>query len=142
MKDIVIQNARETDYPKFKAIHERYTYIGAKAPREPIVNEEAFKEYANGGSLFMAYENGVVVGYAIVVGYEDGSCSIEEIFVDQIHQRKGYGKLLVEHIKEVAKSDGFKQIDIFSLSIETDHFWMMKCGFRPDERGYLVHKFK
>lgn len=137
---INVECATQKDYPQFRDLHKRFTYLGSKQVREPIVDEARFNEYVARESMLVAYERDQLIGYAIVDGYDDGTCDIHEIFVAPEHQHKGYGKKIVQKIEEEARKGGFTMLKVFSLFIETDHFWMMKCGFRPDEDGYLVQK--
>lgn len=138
---ISVECATPKDYLQFEELQKRFIYLGSKEPRgEPSVNKETFDDYVARESMMVAYEGDTLVGYAFVDGYDDGVCSIREIFVAPEHQHKGYGKEIVRRIREEAKLAGFKKLQVFSILIETDNFWMMKCGFRPDETGYLVQK--
>ena len=136
--EIRIEIAKKNDYPQFAEVHKRFTYVGSNNTRESIVNEERFNEYVELASMFVAFEGDVMVGYAIVTAYEDGTCDINEIFVLPEHQHKGIGKAIVQKIEKDAKDSEITQLRVFSIFIETDSFWMMKCYFRPDENGYLV----
>ena len=137
---INVESATQKDYAQFHEVHSRFTYVGSTELRAPIVDEKRFNEYVENGSMFVAFEGNTMVGYAIVSGYEDGTCDINEIFVLQEYQHKGYGKQIVQKIKEEAKASGFTQLRVFSIFIETDCFWMRKCNFRSEESGYLVHE--
>lgn len=138
---INVECATQKDYAKFEELQKRFIYLGSKETRsEPSVDKKTFDDYVSRESMMVAYEGDTLVGYAFVDGYDDGICSIREIFVDPKYQHKGYGKTIVQKIREEAKLSGFKKLQVFSLMIETDNFWMMKCGFRPDEDGYLVQE--
>lgn len=136
--DIRIENATRKDYPKFADVHSRFTYVASTEVRKPIVNQEQFNEYVDSGSLFAAFEGDVMVGYAIVSAYEDGTCDINEIFVLPEYQHRGVGKAIVQKIVEEAKASELTKLKVFSIFMETDSFWMRKCLFTPDEDGYLV----
>ena len=135
---INVECATKKDYPQFKDVHNRFSYVGSTELREPVVDEQRFLEYVENGSMFVGFEGDTIVGYAIVSGYDDGTCDINEIFVLPEHQHKGYGKQIVQKIEKVAKESGFTQLRVFSIFIETDCFWMRKCCFRAEESGYLV----
>ena len=136
---INIECATQKDYAKFEELQKRFIYLGSKEIRgEPSVSKELFDDYVERESMMVAYEGDTLVGYAFIDGYDDGICVIREIFVAPEYQHKGYGHTIVQRIKEEAKKSGFKKLQVFSVLIETDNFWMMKCGFRPDEDGYLV----
>ena len=138
---IKVECATPKDYAKFEELQKRFIYLGSNEIRkEPSVDRKTFDDYVSRESMMVAYEGDTLVGYAFVDGYDDGICSIREIFVDPVHQHKGYGRAIVQKIREEAKLCGFEMLQVFSVMIETDNFWMMKCGFRPDEAGYLVQK--
>lgn len=138
---INVECATQKDYLQFEKLQRRFIYLGSKEPRgEPSVSKETFDDYVARESMMVAYVGDELVGYAFVDGYDDGVCSIREIFVAPEHQHKGYGKEIVQRIREEAKLAGFEKLQVFSILIETDNFWMMKCGFRPNESGYLEQK--
>lgn len=138
---INVECATQKDYLQFEKLQRRFIYLGAKEPRgEPSVSKETFDDYVARESMMVAYVGDELVGYAFVDGYDDGVCSIREIFVAPEHQHNGYGKEIVRRIREEAKLAGFEKLQVFSILIETDNFWMMKCGFRPNESGYLEQK--
>ena len=138
---INVECATQKDYQKFQELQRRFVYLGSTELRdEPTVDKATFDDYVSRESMMVAYEGDTLVGYAFVDGYDDGICSIREIFVDPKYQHKGYGKQIVQKIREEAKASGFEKLQVVSLWMETDNFWMMKCGFRPDEGGYLVQK--
>lgn len=138
---INVECATPNDYTKFQEFQSRLINLGStELEYKPEVDKPEFDDYVARESFLLAYEGDKLVGYALVNGFEDGICSIYKIFVAPEYRHQGYGKQIVQKIKEEAKESGFKCLQVFSILIETDHFWMMKCGFRPDERGYLVQE--
>lgn len=143
---ISIECATPKDYPKFDELQKRFQYLGTSELRsEPSTTKEMFDDYVARESLLVAYLGEELVGYAFLDAYLDDNddvvCSIREIFVDSKYQRKGYGKEIVQRIREEAKQIDAKRLQVFSVFIETDRFWMVTCGFRVDnETGYLVQE--
>lgn len=143
---ISIDWATQKDYPKFEELQMRFKYLGTNELRsEPSVSKEMFDDYVARESLLAAYLGKDLVGYAFLDAFLDDNddvvCSIREIFVDPMHQRKGYGKELVRRIRDEAKQVDAKRLQVFSVFIETDRFWMISCGFEVDKKsGYLVQK--
>lgn len=140
MEKITIACAKKDDYPKFHKLHKRFSYSGSTSIRDTIVDEATFIEYVQREWLIMAFdEANQLVGYAIIAAYDDKTCDIMEIFVAPEHQRKGYGRRIVQFVKDVAKQSEIEKLCVFSVFIETDLFWMRQCGFRPDESENLVY---
>ena len=144
---IEIRCATTNDYPKFKELQKRFKYLGTTELRsEPSTTKETFDQYVNNESMLVAFLGEELVGYAFLDAYIDDNdevvCSIREIFVDQEHQRKGYGQEMVRRVMEEAKQVEAKRLQVFSVFIETDRFWMRTCGFRAVESGYLEKEVK
>lgn len=143
---ISIECATPKDYPKFEELQKRFQYLGTSELRsESSVTKETFDDYVDRESMLVAYQEDELVGYAFLDAYLDDNddvvCSIREIFVDPNHQRKGYGKAIVQRVREEAKQVDAKYLQVFSVFVETDRFWMITCGFEVDkETGYLVQK--
>ncbi|MBR3614302.1 MAG: GNAT family N-acetyltransferase [Clostridia bacterium] len=143
MKKITIRCAKPEDYIKFYKLHKRFAYLESNSIRGAVIDEPTFSEYVERECLFVVIdETNQFVGYAFVNAYTDATCEIQEIFVAPEHQRKGYGEMLVQHIKNVAKAEGIKKISVFSIFIQTDRFWMLKCNFRPEENEALSYVIK
>ncbi len=143
---ISIECAKSNDYPKFEELQKRFQYLETSELRsEPSATKEMFDDYVARDSMLVAYLGEELVGYAFLDAYLDDNdevvCSIREIFVDPNHQRKGYGKMIVQKVREEAKQVDAKRLQVFSVFIETDRFWMITCGFEVDkETGFLVQK--
>ena len=100
---ITIDCAKSNDYPKFEGLQKRFKYLGtSELRREPSVTKETFDDYVARESMLVAYLGEELVGYAFLDAYLDDNddvvCSIREIFVDPEHQRKGYGKEIVQRV--------------------------------------------
>lgn len=139
---INVECATLKDYPKFKELHKRYLNANANHHENEKQEEAEFINYVERESLLIAYVNDIAIGYAMLNGYDDGSCEIYQIFIAPEEQNNGYGKQLVDYIMEMAKQEGFKKLNVFCLDIDADRFWMLKCGFEADELGYLVREIK
>ncbi len=60
--------------------------------------ESMVNRYIGDGEMFVAEVDGIVIGEAVVVGCGHGVFELKNIAVYPDFQRRGYGKLLVEHI--------------------------------------------
>ena len=123
-----VRYGKQEDYPKFKKLHGRFFYSGLTELRRRItVSKEVFDKLVATESLFLAFEQDELIGYAVVQGYDDGTCKIEEIFISPECQRRRYGFAFILKIKEQAKKEGFTKIELISVTEETDRFWE-NCG--------------
>ncbi len=123
-----------SDYETFMEMHQSFAYIHEDETfleRNPVIKDyESFKEHAQNEEIFVAMSEGQVIGYAIGYGYTEGVCKIHEIYVKPEARRRGVGRKFVEQIKQVAKNEGFRKIQLNSVSMATDNFWS-SCNFRP-----------
>jgi len=55
------------------------------------------------GCVFVAERDGVVVGFAAVVTRSDRNAELDALFVEPRLWKQGIGRLLVEHVAEVAR---------------------------------------
>lgn len=55
------------------------------------------------GCVFVAEREGAVVGFAAVILRPDGGAELDALFVDPHLWKKGIGRLLVDHVSNVAR---------------------------------------
>lgn len=55
------------------------------------------------GHVFVAQQDGVIVGFAAVLTRPDGNAELDALFVEPTLWKRGVGRLLVEHCAEVAR---------------------------------------
>ncbi len=124
-----VRYAKQEDYPQFEKLHGQFFYAGLTEQRAKItVSKEIFDKLVATESLFLAFGQNELIGYAVMQGYDDGTCKIEEIFISPDSQRRGYGFAFILEIKKKAKSEGFTKIELMSATYESDRFWE-KCRF-------------
>lgn len=124
-----VRYATWEDYPEFEKLHAQFFYAGNSDVRPNItVPANMFIELVITQSMFLAFEQDEMIGYAVMQGYTDGSCKIQEFFIKPSKQRKGFGRQFVEEIKKRAKEEDFSRIELMSATMETDRFWE-KCRF-------------
>lgn len=125
------------DYDLFEGMYKvfRYAEIDDKTiPRTSgtLTTFEAYLEYiTNKGNILFIQEDGTdkVIGYFIMSWYEDGGARVNEMYITEDNQRKGYGKKAVKALIALVKEEGFKWVELMSYSIATDNFWSA-CNFR------------
>jgi N-acetylglutamate synthase-like GNAT family acetyltransferase len=79
----------------------------------------------------MAVEDttGELLGVVKMFEKEPGVCWISHLAIASQHQKKGIGKLLLDHIEEQARTRGYKIIGCMSRLNTTDYF---------EKKGYKV----
>lgn len=60
-------------------------------------------EQLTAGCVFVAERDGIVAGFASVVPREDGGAELDALFVEPHLWKHGIGRLLVDHICDVAR---------------------------------------
>lgn len=123
-----------SDYEAFKKLHEHFGYAENNpkkfSERKVIIDTyKTYLKYVEDESMLFAILDGEVIGYAIMSVEDCNRCKIEEIYVKFELQRKGYGRQFVEQIKQVAKQEAFKEIELISANLTTDQIWF-KLGFK------------
>src|SRR5690349_4417905 len=69
-------------------------------------------EQITSGCVRVAEQDGVVVGFAVVLELRDGACELDGLFVEPDHMRAGFGRLLVDDAKRIAGERGAVRIDV------------------------------
>ena len=64
------------------------------------------------GLVRVAEQNGVVVGFAVLLETSGGACELDGLFVEPDRMRAGVGRLLVEDAKRIARERGATRIDV------------------------------
>ena len=81
-----------------------------------ILNDPKGKIIDKGGCIFLAEENGNIIGTAGLAKKSDAEYELIKMAVDPLSRGKGIGKLLLKHCLETAKKSGIKKISLFSSS--------------------------
>ena len=69
-----------------------------------------------GGYLYLARENGIIIGSAALVNEHDGVYELAKMAVDTAFRGKGIGKMLMEHCLQKAKEIKARKIFLYSNS--------------------------
>ncbi|MGC4099917.1 GNAT family N-acetyltransferase [Ferruginibacter sp.] len=81
-----------------------------------ILNDPEGTIVANGGYIWLAMEDDVVVGTAAIIKESDGAYELAKMAVDDAYQGRGISKLLIEKCIEKAKEVGATKLELFSNS--------------------------
>ena len=89
------------------------------------------EEYITRGECFIAESEKQVVGVYVLLPTKPKTVEIVNVAVSEKHQGKGMGKLLVTDAIRVAKTKGYKTIEIGTGNSSIGQLALyQKCGFR------------
>ena len=98
-----------------------------------------------GGSVFVAEADEVIVGFAAILPRTDGDQELDALFVEPDQQRTGIGRKLVEYCAQAARAQGSRALHVVG-NPHAEAFYK-SCGFqiRGHEQtrfgvGLLMHK--
>lgn len=80
------------------------------------------------GRVFVAEQNGVIVGFAAVEPRADGESELDALFVDPTKQRRGIGRSLLERCVEFARAQGSGALHVVGNPHAQDFY--IACGFK------------
>lgn len=83
-----------------------------------------------GGDIYFVVDNGNPVGTVALMYNQQNELELTKMAVDESHQGKGYGNLLMQHCIEQAKEKGEKELILYSNTKLTPAITMYrKFGF-------------
>ncbi|WAH44639.1 GNAT family N-acetyltransferase [Alicyclobacillus fastidiosus] len=94
-------------------------------------SQEVVESYISRGDCFVAELNDQVVGVYVLIETRPQTVELVNVAVTAEEQGKGYGKQLVLHAIEKARSKGYKVIEIGTGNSSVGQLALyQKCGFR------------
>ena len=98
---------------------------------------------APGGTIFVAEQNGVVVGTCAIVPRGDGTSELVKLAVDSDARGAGIGRRLVERCLAQARTDRTRRVTLISSTrLQAALRLYESCGFRhgplPADSGYVT----
>ena len=128
--DYQVRDAKLTD---LRAISKLVDYWAAKEENLPRAEEELIKSIRD----FAVIEvNGQVCGCAALYIYSTGLAEVRSLGVSINYQGKGYGKALVEHLLERAKTLALSKLLVLTRKPE----FFARLGFEPGNKEDLPEK--
>lgn len=98
---------------------------------------EMIERYLNRGRMFVLAEDEAVIAQCIVTDEGDGLLEIKNIAVDPAHQKKGYGKALIDFVVEYFK-DEYTTLQVGTGDGPMTTPFYEACGF---ERHHSIKNF-
>lgn len=113
----------------------RKLYIDEKPPMDLLLladpSQKLVKEYLKRGECFVAEKEGDIVGAYVLLPTRPDTMELVNIAVAKKHQGKGIGKQLVRDAIKIAKTKGYKTIEIGTGNSSIGQLALyQKCGFR------------
>lgn len=94
-------------------------------------SEEIVKEYVNRGECFVAVSEQKIVGVYVLLPTRPETVELVNVAVEEDQQGRGIGKQLVMDAIKVAKTKGYKTIEIGTGNSGIGQLALyQKCGFR------------
>jgi GNAT superfamily N-acetyltransferase len=84
-------------------------------------------EQLEAGCVFVAVRDGTHVGFAAVIGREDGGAELDALFVEPVHWKGGIGRALVDHCADVAR--GREASTLHVVGNPHARGFYLACGF-------------
>jgi predicted N-acetyltransferase YhbS len=79
------------------------------------------------GGVFVAEDSGTLVGFSAILPREDGDAELDALFVEPGNQRRGVGRLLVEHCAKAARLAGSSALHVVGNPHAKPFY--LACGF-------------
>lgn len=96
-------------------------------------------KYITDSVIYIAIEAGLTVGCLALFKTHNDTVEIKNISIQNNHQRKGLGTLLLQYAIDQAKSSGFKKVVIGTGNSSIGQLYLyQKVGFRITN---IVHNF-
>lgn len=118
-----------------------------KVPLELLLSADPSKiiveDYVAKGECFIGENEEQTIGVYVLLPTRPQTVEIVNVAVAEDHQGKGIGKLLVSHAIRVAKTQGYKTIEIGTGNSSIGQLALyQKCGFRivsVDHNYFIKH---
>lgn len=118
-----------------------------KVPLELLLLADPSKiiveDYVAKGDCFIAVSKEKIIGVYVLLPTRPKTVEIVNVAVAENHQGKGIGKLLVSHAIRIAKTQGYKTIEIGTGNSSIGQLVLyQKCGFRivsVDHNYFIKH---
>ena len=130
MKTILIRGAVASEQKNLEEL-ERRAGLANPGDREAILAHpeiiEVPLEQIESGDVFVIEAAGVIAGFAAVKARPDGEIELDGLFVDPEMQRRGFGRLLVEHCCRIAQDRGATAMYVIGNPHALEFY--LACGF-------------
>jgi N-acetylglutamate synthase-like GNAT family acetyltransferase len=137
---IMIRIAHVSEKQKLEALQWRASLNNPGDREALLANPDAISipdAQIEGGSVFVAEADDVIVGFAAILPRADGDQELDALFVEPDRQRSGIGRKLVEYCAQAARAQGARELHVVG-NPHAEAFYK-SCGFQV--RGYEQTRF-
>ena len=127
---IVIRPASVSERGYLEALQTRASLSNPRDREALLANPDAIKlpvSQIEAGQVFVAEQDGTVVGFAAILRRNDGETELDGLFVDPGRWRQGIGRRLVEHCATVARSAQSPALRVIGNPHAQGFYY--RCGF-------------
>jgi len=141
VENFVVERATLDDVPRIKLMVElAYSKYIERLGKMPAPMTEDYGKLVETGSVYVLQINGTVLG-SIVLSEEDNSIKVNNLVVDPAAQGRGYGRVLMKHVEDTARAQGFAAVTLFTNEKMHENIALYtKIGFteigRRTEEGF------
>jgi GNAT superfamily N-acetyltransferase len=131
VSDVLIRPARHAERTLLEALQWRASLANAGDRDSLLANPDAITvpaEQIADGHVWVAQDDGVVVGFAAVLPRPDGNAELDALFVEPTLWKRGVGRLLVDHCADVARGRASRMLHVVG-NPHAEGFYTA-CGFR------------
>ncbi|RAT95012.1 GNAT family N-acetyltransferase [Brevibacillus sp. Leaf182] len=103
------------------------------------------RDYLQRGQCYVAILEDSIVGVYVLIPTRPDTIELVNVAVDEAHHGKGIGKKLVLHSIDVAKSLGYKTIEVGTGNSSVGQLALyQKCGFRMNwiDRDFFLRHYE
>jgi len=131
MSGIVIRPALLSERSSLEALQWRASLANPGDRDSLLANPDAIvlpEQQIADGDVFVAEDEGAIVGFATVLARPDGDAELDALFVEPSLWKRGVGRLLVEQCADVAR----KRASLILHVVGNPHAegFYTSCGFR------------
>lgn len=125
--------------PEFQqSVNEFYDVVMSECGRvfEPEGRHKAITDIIhNFGKCWCLFDEDVIIGTVAVKPLSDNNCELKMLYLYKRYQHRGLGKALITTAIDYAKSCGYSEMRLDTLSTSIDAIGLyQRCGFVPTER--------
>jgi len=138
MHRLTIRPAASTDRKVLETVQWRASLNNPGDREALLANPDAIElslEQIEAGGVFIAEEDGSVMGFAAILARDDGDSELDALFVEPKIWRQGVGRALVEHCCLAAKVSGATAIHVVG-NPHAEGFYEA-CGFKQVGRRQM-----
>ena len=126
----------------YRDVAQRFGLTPENCPKHPsnCTEEWIQNDFARGVSYYILEHNSLPAGCAALEMPDPGLGYLERLAVLPAHRRKGFGRILIDHVFSRAQDSWIKKISIGIIAAQTElKRWYQKIGFVEGDTKEFKH---